>query len=57
MMTVYLTVITVIVQVQRLYVNRSTNKALHYTDGTAQIYRALTEAQCMAGDKGGLGGV
>ena len=47
MMTVYLTVTTVIVQVQRLYVNRRTNKALHYTDRAAQIYRALTEAQCI----------
>ena len=38
----YLSVTTAIVQVQRLYVKR-----LHYTDRAAQMYRALTEAQCI----------
>ena len=49
MMSVYLTVTTIIVQVQRLYVNRQIrpSRRLHYTDQAAQIYRALTEAQCI----------
>ena len=47
MMSVYLTVTTIIVQ--RLYVNRQIrpSRRLHYTDRAAQIYRALTEAQCI----------
>ena len=46
-MTVYLTVTTIIVQ--RLDVNRQIrpSRRLHYTDRAAQIYRALTEAQCI----------
>ena len=47
MVSVYLTVTTIIVQ--RLYVNRQIrpSRRLHYTDQAAQIYRALTEAQCI----------
>ena len=33
--------------VQRLYVNKRTNKLRPSTDRAAQIYRALTEAQCI----------